>query len=76
MRGEDRQSVKKIGIRAAKRYQKYLLTLNERRGQTVSQKNRHRAAKRYLNYLLTLNKRRGEGEVGWGAVGGGASRAA
>ena len=49
MSGEDRQSVKKIGIRAAKRYQKY---------------------------LLTLNKRRGEGEVGWGAVGGGASRAA
>ena len=26
--------------------------------------------------LLTLNERRGEGEVGWGAVGRGASRAA
>ena len=39
-------------------------------------KNRHRAAKRYQKNLLTLNKRRGEGEVGWGAVGGGASRAA
>ena len=33
MSGKDKRSVKQIRHRAAKRYLKYLLTLNERRGE-------------------------------------------